>query len=163
MERQEVTLESFVKQILEDAYNDEEMRESLNKILRRYGYEVKPNPVLDVIEKKVSSIKQENERLKAELENRKRKELIEEHKRTLQKYGLSEEDMDKVIAYAKQNGIMNFETACRLYVIENKSLKPEYSYRGIIEKEQPLIEKYKGLQGKENLLKDAFDILAKIS
>ncbi|MEM4625791.1 MAG: hypothetical protein QXJ28_03450 [Candidatus Pacearchaeota archaeon] len=162
-EQQSPSLEEFIKQILEDAYNDEEMRESLNKVLRRYGYEVKANPIEEVVKKKISKVEEENRKLKEEIERKKREELMEQYKRTLQKYGLSEEDMNKVVEFAKQQGIMNFETACRLYVIDNKVLKPQYTYRGIVNEEQPLIEKYKGIQGKENLIKDAFDILAKIS
>ncbi|MEM4619676.1 MAG: hypothetical protein QW607_05630 [Desulfurococcaceae archaeon] len=156
-------VEAFVKQILEDAYNDEEMREALNKVLRRYGYEVKPNPVEEAVKKKIAKVEEENKKLKEELEERKRKELLEEYKRILKRYGLSEDDLGKIADYAKQNGILNFETACKLYVIENKSLKPQYTYGSVVEREQPLLERYKGVMGKENLMKDALDILARIS
>lgn len=159
-QKQEFNLEDFIKQILEDAYHDEETRKHLNAVLRKYGYEVKPHPLEEVISKKLSKIEEENKKLKNELETKRKKELEEEYKRILRKYGLSEEDMSQVIEYAKKNGIINFETACRLYAIEEKTPKAQYTYESFVKKE-PLIEKYKGREGKQNLIKDALEILNK--
>lgn len=154
-------LEEFIEKILEDAQYDDEAREALNTILRRYGYEVKPPKMYEAIEKKIKPIMEENEKLKKELENRKRKELEQRYIDVLQKYGLSPNDMQSVVEFAKKNGILDFETACRYYVIENRSAKPQYPY-GIIEKEKSLIEKYKGRTGKNEFIKDALDLLERI-
>lgn len=68
-----------------------------------------------------TELKSEIDSIKQELEEQKRRQLIENIKGILNKYGLTESDYQAVRDYMLKNGIVSFDTGARLYAQEKLS------------------------------------------
>ena len=118
-----------------------------------YGYEKEVKRVKEQYDQEIGNLKK-----KLEEQEKARKE--EQFIKILESYGLSKDDFQDVLDFAKQNGIINFETAVRLYVSERLQ-KSRNSLPIRARQDDDVIKRYSGIDGKDKLMEDVLSMLGR--
>ena len=154
--QQEKTLEEYLEELFERATYDDEIREAVNKIFKKFPpdgtiYEVQKHPIVETLETKIKKYEEENKKMKEELDRIKAQKLAEQYYAIMDKYGISRDEIDKVREYCLKNGIQNWDLGCRLYAQEKITIQSTRPISQLNEflKEETSAEKFSGLQGKE--------------
>jgi hypothetical protein len=98
--------------------------------------------------------------LKKKLEEQEKARKEEQFIKILESYGLSKDDFQDVLDFAKRNGIINFETAVRLYVSERLQ-KSRNSLPIRARQDDDVIKRYSGIDGKDKLMEDVLSMLGR--
>jgi ribosomal protein S17 len=157
-QNQEMSLETYLEELFERATYDDELREAVNKIFKKFPpgdsvYEVKKHPIVENLETKLKKYEAESKKMKEELDKIRAQKLMEQYYAVMDRYGISRDEIDKVREYCLKNGIQNWDLGCRLYAQEKvtiQSTRPISQLREIMKEDTPSIEKFTGMQGREN-------------
>jgi len=106
-----------------------ELYEQVYKVISKKAGVDLPLPEEVVERKRQKEIERELRELKKAKEEEEKKRLEEERQKQLEQYnaimdmyGIPREKVNEVAEYAKRNGIFNWETACKFYAMENRSV-----------------------------------------
>lgn len=103
------------EQAIVKAYSDPDTRVHLKNVLGKLGVSL-PDPIYSTeVERAIKPLQEEIKSLKAKKEEEERERKIKEIESYFHKYGIPVEEAGKVFEYAKTHGILNPETAVKLY------------------------------------------------
>jgi len=149
-----------VQEFIRSSYEDPELRPHLRTILGKFGINLPEPPYEKEVRRVKEQYDQEIGNLKKKLEEQEKARKEEQFVKILESYGLSKDDFQDVLDFAKQNGIINFETAVRLYVSERLQ-KSRNSLPIRARQDDDVIKRYSGIDGKDRLIEDVLSMLGR--
>jgi len=149
-----------MQEFIRSAYEDPELRPHLRTLLDKFGISLPEPPYEKEVRRVKEQYDQEIGNLKKKLEEQEKARKEEQFVKILEGYGLSKDDFQSVLDFAKQNGIINFETAVRLYVSERLQ-KSRNSLPIRVRQDNDMIKKYSGIDGKDRLIEDVLSMLGR--
>jgi len=149
-----------MQEFIRSAYEDPDLRPHLKTLLDKFGINLPEPPYEKEVKKVKAQYDEEISGLKKKLEEQEKSRREEQFIKTLESYGLSRDDFQDVLDFAKQNGIINFETAVRLYVSERLQ-KSRNSLPIRARQDDDVIKKYSGIDGKDKLMEDVMSMLGR--
>jgi len=149
-----------IQEFIRSAYEDPELRPHLRTLLDKFGISLPEPPYEKEVKRVKEQYDQEIGNLKKKLEEQEKARKEEQFIRVLESYGLSKDDFQDVLDFAKQNGIINFETAVRLYVSERLQ-KSRNSLPIRARQDDDVIKRYSGIDGKDRLVEDVLSMLGR--
>jgi len=149
-----------MQEFIRSAYEDPDLRPHLKTLLDKFGINLPEPPYEKEVKKVKEQYDEEISGLKKKLEEQEKSRREEQFIKTLESYGLSKDDFQDVLDFAKQNGIINFETAVRLYVSERLQ-KSRNSLPIRARQDDDVIKKYSGIDGKDKLMEDVMSMLGR--
>jgi|GEM_PF-5650099 len=154
-----------LQKLIEEIQYDDELREKINQLLKDTEYYIpapKEKKVEEKIKREIEKIEEEKEEIKTKLQAFENEKKLQKAYEIMAKYGIPQDKLTEIEQYARENGITKWETACKLYALEQKQLQSLTINQPPQKKNKDLIGRYIGEEGKQNLKEDLLQIYRNI-
>jgi len=169
MEEKTINLDQLgiqaLQKLIEEIQYDDELREKFNQILKDTEYYIPPpkeKKVEEKVKNEIKKIEEEKEEIKTKLQALENEKKLQKAYEIMDKYNIPREMIAEVEKYARENGIQKWETACKLYALEQKQLQSLTINQPPHKKNKDLISRYAGEEGKTNLKEDLLQVYRSI-